>query len=74
MILTQTQAEAVYSAMRALNNIAADGTARIKTVVDDLTEYIKVDWKDGDVLIGGPFVHTEWHHSQEAFAIAYGLK
>lgn len=68
MILNQAQAEAVYSAMVALNNVG--------NIAGDLTldEGLRVQWlKSVDVRDGlsGP---REEYPNQAAFATAYGLQ
>lgn len=76
LILNQPQAEAVYSAMCALNNVGGTlGGANLSlmpigtcvTVFDHGVEGIRV----GKVYRG--VLETEWHDNQSAFATAYGL-
>jgi hypothetical protein len=67
LILNKSQAEAVYSAMCALNNVG--GLVRIALEND-----IDVYERDDDtiaVLSDGP---AERHTNQAAFATAYGLQ
>lgn len=70
MILNQSQAEAVYSAMRALNNVsgrvfATMGDQRVTEANGCVTvfEYLDGQWEPG-----------ERYDSQAAFAAAYGLQ
>ena len=77
MILTQAQAEAVYSAMCALNNVGGRLHARIKATpgalihVNELPSGHMQLWP-GDA-VGNPTGPLESHHNQSAFATAYGL-
>lgn len=72
-ILTQAQAEAVYSAMCALNKVGH--AARITPVFDG--QAIQIDQPDpyGPVVLTwwAGDMHSEHHASQAAFATAYGL-
>lgn len=73
MILTPAQAEAIYSAMCALNNICATGMAGIGDHA--APDFITVNWHDGDVEIRRGFGGLpERHTNQSAFATAYGLQ
>lgn len=70
MILTQAQAEAVYSAMCALNNVGARIAASIDGGENEVCEM-----HDGTVVIHANFGLTkEQHANQAAFAAAYGLQ
>lgn len=66
MILNQAQAEAVYSAMCALNNVNAE----IDTFVGD----IRVLERGGVVRVFERGFIVERHSNQAAFAAAYGLQ
>ena len=68
LILTPAQAEAVYSAMCALNNVG--------TVCGDLTlnEGLRVQWLECVTVRDGLSGPREEHPSQAAFATAYGLQ
>ena len=69
MILIQTEAETVYSAMRALNNVGGRLHAMLdqdhKVHVVETDRSIEI-WTEG----GGP---VESYADQSAFAAAYGL-
>lgn len=66
MILNQAQAEAVYSAMCALNNIGGRIDARIG--------YTRVnETVSAGILVTAPDHSTEQYNDQAAFAAAYGL-
>lgn len=75
MILNQSQAEAIYSAMCAMNNVGG----RIAVNFDeDKAESINIFEKaDGTVSVWqrnyGLTHNDETHTSQAAFATAYGL-
>ena len=77
MILTQAQAEAVYSAMCALNNVGGILHTRIKATPGAFIHVNKLPsghmqlWP-GDAG-GNPTGPLESHHNQAAFATAYGL-
>lgn len=77
MILTQSQAEAVYNAMCALNNVAmCDGISlRFPAVVNGENEFVKVEETDKDMIrVSIAHSSVEEHHAgQSAFATAYGL-
>lgn len=65
-ILTQAQAEAVYSAMCALNNVGG--------CIDCRIGYIRVNESAiAGILIMARGKRTERHDNQAAFAAAYGL-
>lgn len=66
-ILNQAQAEAVYSAMCALNNVGV--------ICGDLTlaEGLRVQWLDRVTIRDGLSGPREEYPSQSAFATAYGL-
>lgn len=69
MILNQSQAEAVYSAMCTLNNVNGALSATIEGVRVEETHSGAVQvWTLGS--IGNPERHT----NQSAFAAAYGLQ
>lgn len=72
MILNKAQAQAVYSAMVALNNVY--GYARIELEKGIVVE----EAKSGRVEVTRPFaggkqIEVEGYHTQMAFAFAYGL-
>ena len=75
MILTQAQAEAVYSAMCALNNVCAKMKAEMRS--SDKKQYVEVQQTGERVYVsqytGGRVSGTELHADQTAFAAAYGL-
>lgn len=78
MILNQSQAEAVYSAMCALNNVGGRVDARIPEdgavvtrVCDTLSGEIHISIENRIVLGSSEIV--ELHEDQSAFATAYGL-
>ena len=80
MILNQAQAEAVYSAMRALNNVGAvvaHADCGLYGIGNPPLEV--AESADGSVAVGyrlgglSPIV-LENHSSKAAFAIAYGLQ
>jgi len=73
MILTQAQAEAVYSAMCALNNVGADkGSTSFES---GRMDGIYVNWHQHVVAIQvGVVGPCEYHSNQAAFATAYGLQ
>lgn len=79
-ILTKAQAEAVYSAMCALNNVGALADTRVpdngRTI--HITERVMGDGHliqvyRGDA-VGNPTGGFEQYDSQSAFATAYGLQ
>lgn len=78
MLLNKAQAEAVYSAMCALNNVCASAHIDMR---DGLNRNLKIreDSRDGVVTISlnvGGIVRerdVERYGSQRAFAAAYGL-
>ncbi len=73
-ILTKTQAEAVYSAMCALNNVGAHLDARIYSAA------IRVQEMPGGMIVvhrpvhNAPSAEQETYANQSAFATAYGLQ
>lgn len=73
MILTKAQAEAVYSAMCALNNIGARLTA---LTIDE--EFRVAERVTGRIALyvstGADWEPAEAYDSQSAFATAYGLQ
>ena len=69
MILTATQAKAIYTAMQTMNNVGMRGQFRRESII--VNEYA-----DGVVHVlssGGPWPDVESYRSQQAFAEAYGL-
>lgn len=79
MILNQSQAEAVYSAMCALRSITAieDGISlRVPLMINGEYEWVKIDETDRDVIrVAVAHTNREEHHAgQAAFATAYGLQ
>lgn len=68
MILNQAQAEAVYSAMCALNNVGG--------ICGDLTfsEGLRVQWLQCVIVRDGLSGPREEYRNQAAFAAAYGLQ
>lgn len=68
MILNQAQAEAVYSAMAALNNVG--------NIAGDLTlsEGLRVQWLESVTVRDGLSGPLEYYLNQAAFATAYGLQ
>lgn len=84
MILSQAQAQAVYAAMCALNNISANPGIEISFVgltPDDedspMARFDVMELASGQIYIcTGPsfqLERKEFHESQAAFAEAYGL-
>lgn len=76
MILNQSQADAVYSAMCALNNVGGRVDTRF---VNGMASVIEVrDRADRGVIVlfqtGGATRDIEKHINQAAFAAAYGLQ
>jgi hypothetical protein len=72
MILSQHQAEAVYSAMAALNNV----NGRVATVLEfgKESECEVVENAEGQVLLSKDFgLSVETYDNQGAFAAAYNL-
>ena len=81
LILTKSQAEAVYSAMCALNNVSANDGVQIGFVGadgGDMFRYtVTEDAAGGIEVIKGPIPArrvVEMHANQAAFATAYGLQ
>ena len=80
-ILTTAQAEAIYSAMCALNNVGGTIKASLphplKTKVTSAA-FVRVFDDNGAIRIVRAFDHrteaTEYHEDQSAFATAYGLQ
>ena len=79
-ILTQAQAEAVYSAMCALTNVG--GTVKVTLPIHALPvatsgEYIRAWEDDGHIQVVRCVRHTreadEFYENQAAFATAYDL-
>lgn len=76
LILNQAQAEAVYSAMCALNNIACLGGS-VNLPADSARDAVSVYWDDAmiEVKVGALGSRKrEVYESQHAFATAYGLQ
>lgn len=80
MILNQAQAEAVYSAMCALNNVSANRGVELRFVGGNDGDYNRYGVKeeaDGEVTVYvGPGIlgrEREDYANQAAFASAYGL-
>ena len=74
-ILTQAQAEAIYSAMRALNNVGAKAS-EIDIRVDQLLRITVYQRFDHSILVcelGVGHDDREDYPDQSAFATAYGL-
>lgn len=71
LILNQSQAEAVYSAMCHLNNVGM----RIGATLDGAVRVIELPAGTVHVrrYIGGEWVDGELYGNQTAFATAYGL-
>jgi hypothetical protein len=72
-ILNKPQAEAVYSAMCALNNVNGLISAYIRT---DSGRFIEIHENSGGIFLRADELHlplVEDHRSQSAFAAAYGL-
>lgn len=81
MILNQAQAEAVYSAMCALNNVSvSEGTeiTFVGTSNDGMARYTCSEYPDGQIEVdkwpGQLDRHIEFYANQAAFATAYGLQ
>jgi len=72
-ILSQTQAEAVYSAMRALNKVGATIRASIPTEGDTLV-FIEECADSGQITVTRGLRRVACHASQSTFATAYGLE
>lgn len=73
-VLNKTQAEAVYSAMCALNNVGG----KVKAMFGDVsTEGINVFESAGEVHVAWvrtcDVLHAEIYPDRSAFATAYGL-
>lgn len=71
MILNQSQAEAVYSAMCALNNVGG----RVLAVLDDKLKVREAPRGSVHVLelLAGEWEPCEYYETQGHFAWAYGL-
>lgn len=74
LLLSKPQAEAVYSAMCALNNVGGRvlafiplGGGHVATVRERAAGYV---WIEAEGFGG---INEELHDSQSAFAAAYGL-
>ncbi len=78
MILTQAQAEAVYSAMCAMNNIGGTISASLHT--NDWRIHVNALTGNGVGIkatargVSPTVVRTEGYESQAAFASAYGMQ
>lgn len=68
MILNKSQAEAVYSAMCALNNVGG----YCNELMVGKHDAIVVSYEDGRVVVFGDAI--ERYSDQSAFASAYGLQ
>jgi|GEM_PF-1799904 len=80
-ILTQAQAEAVYSAMCALNNVGGTVKATLPAIglpAATSGTYIRAWEDDGHIKVIRSVRHTreadEFYEDQAAFATAYGLQ
>jgi len=67
MILNKCQAEAVYNAMCALNNVSMRVEAHIGSAV-------VYETTSGAVVVDAYAVGSERYETQHAFAVAYGLQ
>jgi len=80
MILNQAQAEAIYNAMVAMNNVSARLVAEWEQVYDTgyyaaRKEQFEVrEQRDGSVLVRILGVDGVTYENQAAFATAYGLQ
>ena len=75
LILTKSQAEAVYSAMCALNNVIAACTIRGLGIDRNLTAVLRYDESFEIRNFEGDAYRTlEEYPDQSAFATAYGLQ
>lgn len=73
MILNKSQAEAVYSAMCALNNVG-NTSGDVRILMDRAQNDIRVQWQDDVVVRRGSLTGPrEAYDDQSAFATAYGL-
>ena len=73
LVLNKSQAEAVYSAMCALNNVGALLSTFIRT---DSGKFIEVHDNGDEITMWATEIELpgkETHASQTAFATAYGL-
>lgn len=71
-ILTKAQAEAVYSAMCAINNLGESfGEAGFRGSREQ--ELIRVQWLESVTIRAGLTGPREEYDDQSAFATAYGL-
>lgn len=74
-ILTQTQAEAVYSAMCALNNVGGKLRASIPPAEDGGKWLFIEECEDsGQITLTQGLRRIACHADQSAFATAYGLQ
>lgn len=74
-ILTQAQAEAVYSAMCALNNVGAKIKASVPPSADDgKWLFIEECADSGQITLTQGLRRVACHANQTAFATAYGLQ
>lgn len=78
MILNQAQAEAVYSAMCALNNVSANKGIEVSfagTFCGDYSRLSVIESAGGDVTVTSTSRRLVEHHkNQAAFATTYGLQ
>lgn len=70
MVLNKPQAEAIYSAMCALNNVIG----RIGSMSLPEAGIVVNEFANGRVIINSIYVGDESHANQAAFAAAYGLQ
>ncbi|EGP43134.1 hypothetical protein [Achromobacter insuavis] len=74
LILTTAQAQAVYSAMCALNNLGRVGGSVIIPKEPDQRDEPRVSWNFLGVTVHQDLTfHKEFYADQSAFAAAYGL-
>ncbi|PJM72083.1 hypothetical protein [Achromobacter ruhlandii] len=74
LILTTVQAQAVYSAMCALNNLGRVGGSVIIPKEPDQRDEPRVSWNFLGVTVYQDLTfHKEFYADQAAFAAAYGL-
>lgn len=74
LILTTAQAQAVYSAMCALNNLGRVGGSVIIPKEPDQSDEPRVSWNFLGVTVHQDLTfHKEYYADQSAFAAAYGL-
>lgn len=74
MILNQAQAETVYGAMCAMNNVGATN-GHMSIAGPSAQEDVRVNWDDSVVVyLGAMLGKRENYETQAAFASAYGLQ